>query len=163
MKTLIADVRKVFTGDFIMAEKTNSTGQPGKNFNEFLRDSLMVIVTLIFVMLYAAAFAGKFDPLKDNTLLTRLEPIIFILIGYYFARRPSRHSEQIFKEEINRLTQKTDAAQYAKEKAQIERETLEEKIKNARTALKTMASQETNNHQNAQNGTIKAALSILDS
>ena len=34
----------------------------------------MVIVTLIFVLLYAAAFTGKFDPLKDNTMLLRLEP-----------------------------------------------------------------------------------------
>jgi len=163
MKTLITDIRKNLTGDFTMTENTTNNEQTGKSVTEILRDSLMVIVTLIFVLLYAAAFAGKFDPLKDNTLLLRLEPIIFILIGYYFARRPSRQSEQLLKEEITRLTQKTDAAQYAKEKAQLEREVLEEKIKNARAALKMSVSKESNNHQNAQTETIKTVVGILDS
>jgi predicted nucleic acid-binding Zn-ribbon protein len=71
-------------------------------------------------------------------MLIRFEPIIFILIGYYFGRHPSRQNEKALKEEIQNQTSRADAAQYAKEKAQMERETLEEKIKNARTALKTI-------------------------
>jgi hypothetical protein len=133
-----------------MTEKNNING---KNIIGILSNLFMVILTLIFVLLYAAAFTGKFDPLKDNTMLLRLEPITFILIGYYFGRLPSRQNEQSLKDEIARQMQKADAAQYAKEKSQLEREMLEEKIKNARTAIKT------NDHPVFA----KTALEILDS
>jgi hypothetical protein len=133
-----------------MTEKNTTNG---KSITEILNNSIMVILTFIFVLLYAAAFTGKFDPFKDNTMLLKLEPIIFILIGYYFGRFPSRQNEQSLKEEIARQTQKADAAQYAKEKALQDREMLEEKIKNARTILKT----------DDQPKTAKVALGILDS
>lgn len=132
---------------------TEKTATNGKRITEILKDSLMVILTLTFVLLYAAAFTGKFDPLEANTTLLRLEPIIFILIGYYFGRLPSRQNEQSLKDEILRQTQRGDAAQYAKEKVQLERETLEEKRKNARTALKT----------DDQTKPVQAAIGILDS
>ncbi len=134
--------------------KTTTPTPDGKTFGDILKDSLVVILTLIFVLLYAAAFTGKFDPLKDNTMLLRLEPIIFILIGYYFARFPAKQSEKTLQEEITRQTSRADAAGYAKEKAQLEREILEEKIKNARAAL---------NSANGETKPNKAALGILDS
>ena len=138
--------------------KSASNISQGKSIAEILRDSMMVILTLTFVLLYAAAFTGKLDPLKDNTMLLRLEPIILVLIGYYFGRLPSRQNEKSLNNEIARQTQKADAAQYAKEKAQLERETLEEKIKNAKTALKTLPSTTAE-----QTKSLKAAVSILDS
>jgi septal ring factor EnvC (AmiA/AmiB activator) len=143
-----------------MTEKNNING---KNITVILNNSMMVILTLIFVLLYAAAFTGKFDPLKDNTILLRLEPITFILIGYYFGRMPSRQNEESLKEEIARQTQKADAAQYAKEKAQQECETLEEKIKNVKTTLKTIASVKTNANELSKNEYLQAVLNILDS
>ncbi len=142
-----------------MTEKSIQNDRKGKTVAEIIKDSLMVIITLIFVLLYAAAFTGKFDPLKDNTMLLRLEPLIFILVGYYFGRFPSRQNELSLKDEIARQTQKADAAQYAKEKAQLEREMLEEKIKNARTALKA----ETTGTRNAPTEAFKTAVGILDS
>ncbi|MGC2238538.1 MAG: hypothetical protein WA584_20455 [Pyrinomonadaceae bacterium] len=133
-----------------MTEKNTTDG---KSITEILKDLMMVILTLIFVLLYAAAFTGKLDPLKDNTMLIRLEPVIFILIGYYFGRQPSQQNEQSLKEEITRHTQKSDAVQAAKEKLLQEREMLEEKIKNARTTLKT----------DDQSMSAKAAIDILNS
>lgn len=150
MRILTAENQNLFIKNIAMTQKNITDG---KNFTEILKDSMMVILTLIFVLLYAAAFTGKFDPLKDNTMLVKLEPITFILIGYYFGRMPSRQNEQSLKEEIARQTQKADAAQYAKEKAQQEREMLEEKIKNVRTVVKT----------DDQTKYSKAALGILDS
>ena len=90
----------------------------------------MIVLTLIFVVFYAAALLGWLRPLSDVTLVTRLEPIVFVIIGYYFGRLPAQQNEQTLKEEIIRQTQKSDAAQQAKEKANQEREALEEKIKN---------------------------------
>lgn len=107
----------------------------GKDITAILNDSMMVILTLIFVLLYAAAFTSKFDPLKDNTTLLGLEPITFIIIGYYFGRLPSRQNELSLREEIARQIRKVDAAQCAKEKVLQECEMLEEKRKNARTIL----------------------------
>ena len=144
-----------------MNDTTTSNAPEKSNWTETVRNSLMVILTLIFVFLYAAAFSGKLDPLIDNTLLTRLEPLIFVIIGYYFGRLPFRQSAQTLKEEITRQTQRADAAQYAKEKAQLERESLEEKIKNARTALKTNMPPERITEE--QTKSVRAAIGILDS
>ena len=144
-----------------MTDKITPNTAREKNAVEILKDSLMVILTLIFVLLYAAAFAGKFDPLKDNTLLLRLEPIILILITFYFARLSSRQNERNLKDEISRLTQKADAAQYAKEKAQQERETLEERIRNAKTTLTALPHKPADDRTDTE--AVKAAVRILDS
>ena len=144
-----------------MTDKITPNTAREKNAVEILKDALMVILTLIFVLLYAAAFAGKFDPLKDNTLLLRLEPIILILITFYFTRLSSRQNERNLKDEIARLTQKADAAQYAKEKAQQERETLEERIRNAKTTLTALPHKRADERTDTE--AVKAAVRILDS
>lgn len=165
-KQEVCSARKyLFTKDFSMTDKTPSTAlSENKNITETIRNSLMVILMLIFVFLYAAAFYGKFDPLKDNTMLLRFEPLIFLLIGYYFARLPARQSEKMLKDEITRQMQKADAVQYAKEKAQQERETLEEKIKNAKMALEAIVPAANADKSNlVQIKSLKAAIGILDS
>ncbi len=145
-----------------MTDKTTPYTLREKSIAEFLKDSMMVILTLIFVLLYAAAFTGKLDPLKDNTLLLRLEPIILILTTYYFARLASQQNEKILKDEIARMAQKADAAQYAKEKVQQERETLEERIRNAKTTLKAIPPLKTTDEKDKTEA-FKAAVRILDS
>lgn len=105
------------------------------SFSAAIKDWVMVFLTLGFVVLYGLALLGKLRPLADSSMVSRLEPIIFVIIGYYFGRLPGQQNEQTLKEEIERQTQRADAAQYAKETALQSRETLEEKIKNARTAL----------------------------
>ena len=144
-----------------MADKFTQTVPNEKNIADLLRDWLMVILTLIFILLYAAAFGGKLDPLKDNTLLIRLEPIILILTSFYFGRLSSRGNEKNTKEEIARQTQKADAAQYAKEKAQQERESLEERIRNAKTTLKAIPLKPGDDRTAAE--AVRAAVRILDS
>jgi len=74
-------------------------------------------------------------PLADASMVSRIEPIIFVIIGYYFGRLPGQQNEQTLREEIGRQTQRADAAQHAKESALQTREALDEKVKNARTAL----------------------------
>jgi hypothetical protein len=143
-------------------KNTSNISQKEKDIAGMLRNFLMVILTLIFVFLYAAAFSGKLDPLRDSTMLLHLEPIIFILIGYYFGRLPAWQNEKSLKDEITRQIQKADAAQYAKEKAQQDREMLEEKIKNVKTTLKTIALPELNDAVSVQSKAVKAAVSMLD-
>ena len=95
----------------------------------------MVIVTLVFVILYAGVLLGWLKPLSDVTLVMRLEPIVFAIIGFYFGRMPAQQNEQNLKEEIDRQIKKADVAQTSCEQAQQEREALEEKLKNVQTIL----------------------------
>ena len=104
---------------------------------EVLKTWTMVVVTFVFVLLYAAALFGWLKPLSDVTAITHLEPLIFVTIGYYFGRLPAQQNEKTLKDEINRQAQKADAAQHAKEQIQQTRESLEERIKNVNAALTT--------------------------
>jgi hypothetical protein len=97
----------------------------------------MIALTVIFILLYSAALVGWLRPLADITMIARLEPIIFIIIGYYFGRLPAQQNELNLRQEIERLIRKSELAQRLKEQANSERETIEEKIKNARVALRT--------------------------
>lgn len=105
-----------------------------------LKSWLMLVMILNFVLLYMGALLGWLKPLNDITLVTHLEPILFIIIGYYFGRLPSEQNEQTLKEEIIRQTNKADAAQHSRETAQQEREVFEEKLKNVRAVLIPAAS-----------------------
>jgi hypothetical protein len=95
----------------------------------------MVVLTLIFITLYGAALTGLLKPLTDEKMVLRLEPIVFVIIGYYFGRLPGQQNEKALQREITRQAQRYDAAQSAKEQALQSSEALEEKIKNVKAAL----------------------------
>jgi hypothetical protein len=77
----------------------------------------MVGLTFIFVGLYFAALVGWLPPLADEKLVTRLEPIIFVIVGYYFGRLPGEQNEAALKQEINRQATNTDEAHKKLEQA----------------------------------------------
>jgi hypothetical protein len=116
---------------------TNTTRENVTAFEitEALKSWVMVILTFGFVALYGLALIGKLKPLADVSMVSRIEPIIFVIIGYYFGRLPSQQNEKTLKEEISRQTQRADAAQYAKENALQTRESLEEKLRNINATL----------------------------
>jgi hypothetical protein len=149
----------------------------GQDMADALKSWMMAALTIIFIALYGAALAGWLKPLDDDKMLLRLEPIIFVIIGYYFGRLPAQQNEKTLKNEIGRQTQKADAAQHAKEQAQQTRETLEEKVKNARAALAPAASAAASPKMMAESpdktnaparddtlrGSVTAAINILNS
>lgn len=104
-----------------------------------LKTWVMTILAVAFVLFYGAALIGWIKPLADDRAVAHLEPIIFAIIGYYFGRLPAQRNEKTLKGEIDRQTQKADAAQHAKEQALQAREALEEKVKNARVTLASSA------------------------
>ena len=119
--------------------KTTPDAVPGQSMTDALKGWVMVLMTLVFIVLYGLALVGRLKPLSDVSMVTRLEPIIFVIIGYYFGRMPAQQNEKTLKDEIGRQTQKADAAQHAKEQSLQSREALEEKIKNVRVALAAAA------------------------
>lgn len=119
----------------LMQERIQNDSPQGQTASDALKGWVMVALTLVFVLLYSAALTGWLMPLPDEKMVMRLEPIIFVIVGYYFGRLPAQENERSLKGEINRQTQKADAAQHAKEQSQQSREALEEKLKNVRAAL----------------------------
>ena len=111
----------------------------GEHIANALIGWVMVTLTLMFVLLYSAALIGWLKPLADEKMIMHLEPIIFIIIGYYFGRLPSQQNEKRLRDEITRQTQKADEALYAKEYAQEANEALEERMKNIVGALNAVA------------------------
>ncbi|HVE59414.1 MAG TPA: hypothetical protein VNB22_21570 [Pyrinomonadaceae bacterium] len=141
-----------------------------------LKNWIMIVLTLIFVFLYTAALLGWLKPLSDITLVMRLEPILFVILGYYFSSLPAQQTQTALKEEIARQTKRADAAQYSREQSQQERDALEEKLKNVRTVLMPAAGKrlsktlidssfktDKENNSEALQYSISAALNILNS
>lgn len=123
-----------------MADENKTGNNAHQSVSDSLKGWLMVALTLIFILLYVAALFGLIKPLTDISVITRLEPIIFVIIGYYFGRLPAQANENTLKSEIDRQTQKAAAAQQIKENALLKQEALEEKIRNAKSTLAPPAS-----------------------
>jgi len=104
-----------------------------------LKNWIMVVLTLVFISLYGAALIGWLKPLADEKMVMRLEPILFVIIGYYFGRLPGQQNEKTLKQEMTRQTQRADASQSVKEQALQSNEALEEKIKNVKATLASEA------------------------
>ena len=139
---------------------------------DVIKGWLMILLTIAFVVLYGLALMGKIRPLADVSIVSRIEPIIFVIIGYYFGRSPAMQNEQSLKDEIARQTQKADAAQHAKEQALQSREVFEEKLKNVNITLSRTASNlsstarstaGTNGQQEELRHSVDTALVILKS
>jgi hypothetical protein len=127
-----------------------------------LRSWIMVFLTLTLVLLYAAGLLGWFKPLADEKMALRLEPIIFVIVGYCLGRLPSQQNERALKEEIGRYAQKVDAAQHAKDQALQALAALEEKVKNVTSAVAPVATRKQGTDDKL-NGALTAALEILNS
>jgi hypothetical protein len=138
---------------------------------ETFKEWVMIVLTFAFVILYGLALVGKLRPLADLSIVSRLEPIIFVIIGYYFGRLPAQQNEITLKKEIGRQMLRADAADQAKETAFRSRDTLDEKVKNARTALASSPLIQDANAKAANNaglanlphGSIAVAFNILKS
>jgi hypothetical protein len=115
---------------------------------ETLRGWILVVLTFVFVALYTAALLGWIRPLPDNQVVLRLEPIIAVIIGYYFGRVPGEKNEKTLKQQVEREAQKAGDAEEEKKgaedretAAQMDRAALEQKMKSAKAALAPAAAQ----------------------
>jgi hypothetical protein len=114
-----------------------TTGDTGQTMQETMRSWMMIVLTLVFVAIYVGALLGLIPGSNktDAPTLSRIESIVFVIIGYYFGRLPAQATEQTLKGEINRQAQKADVAEQVKTTALQEKQGLQEKVKNAKAAL----------------------------
>ena len=83
-----------------------------------LKSWVMVGLTTVFVGLYFAALVGWLPPVQDNEpLIAHLEPIIFVIVGYYFGRLPGQENEKTLKDEIGRQTKDAREARTKQDQA----------------------------------------------
>lgn len=79
------------------------------------RKWMVVAISVLFVGLYVGASLGLIDGKPNADLLGVLQPIVWVIIGYYFGRSPGEKVESRLKEQVD----KSDAeAKDAKEKAE---------------------------------------------
>jgi len=52
-----------------------------------------------FCFVVRSRAAGLAQPLADEKMVLRLEPIIFVIIGYYFGRLPGQQNEKTLRNE----------------------------------------------------------------
>jgi len=125
----------------------------------------MVFMTLVFIVLYGLALMGKLKPWGDISVVLRLEPMIFVLLGYYFGRLPCHQNEGLLEKEIDRQTKRADAAHQARETALQSRDALDERLKNVQTVLASerFSLSKGTAGTTDQMGAVSAALKILNS
>jgi hypothetical protein len=109
----------------------------GQPMQESVRTWVMAALTFIFVALYAAALFGLVPGPGASALqtATRIESIVFVIIGYYFGRLPAQATERTLKGEIQRQSGKAEDAEEKKSASQQETQALREKVKNTRAVL----------------------------
>lgn len=65
-----------------------------------LRNWLMVFLASVFILSYCAVLLGWLRPLSDVGMVYRLEPIIFIIVGYYVGKTAGRRDQGMSRLEI---------------------------------------------------------------
>ncbi|MEQ1764253.1 MAG: hypothetical protein ABL984_14070 [Pyrinomonadaceae bacterium] len=101
----------------------------------------MAVLTIVFLSLYLSALIGWLRPISDITMIARLEPILFLIFGYYFGRVPAREADQRLQKEYDHLFRKHELANRQREQSKAEKEAVEEKIRNVRIALRSELSE----------------------
>ena len=103
----------------------------------FRRPLFAGAVLLLGILYYIAVIGGFRLPIDISVI--KFEPILFVILGYFFGRLPARQQAHLLQQEIHWQSQRADAAQHAKEQAIQAQETVEERLKNVRIALDSMA------------------------
>lgn len=122
---------------------------------------LSLIVALMFVSLYAAVSIGWLRPTSDISSLTRLEPILFLFVGYYFALSFSMADKRGLREEVERQKLRADDEAAARQAAEQATNFLTEKIKNADCVLRQMESDAPTGNKESVTNPLKVARRIL--
>lgn len=109
--------------------------QTAPSMIDSLKSWTMVIITLVFVVLYALSLA-KVGGLVEGAI-KELQPIVFVIIGYYFGRLPSEQVEGALAKQVRDQANNAAAGRNAERTAAVERGIFEEKIKNTKALLES--------------------------
>jgi hypothetical protein len=66
-----------------------------------MKAMVIVALTFVFVSLYIAAMFGKLGVTPDEKAIALLQPVVYVIIGYYFGRMPSEANEKRLQNEAD--------------------------------------------------------------
>lgn len=99
------------------------------------RTVMVLSISIVFVLLYVAALLGWGGLAPNKEALAFIQPVVWVIIGYYFGRVPGERNESRLKEQAD---QNGDAAKSATKTASEARARLvatETRLAAARTVL----------------------------
>jgi hypothetical protein len=105
--------------------------------NKDPRTWVMVCLTAVFVVLYVLTLFGWISAQEpaDQSILVRLEPILFAIIGYYFGREPSVRNENRLSSEADEERKRRNVAQDAERAEAVKKARADQTISNTLAAL----------------------------
>jgi hypothetical protein len=107
----------------------------GVKMPEDVKTWVIVVLTFVFIALYVGEFAGVVPAPKDLGAVARLEPIIFVIIGYYFGRLPSAQNEKNLKDQVKQKSDEADAVKKDRDDAVAQAAKAVQKLKDVDAAL----------------------------
>lgn len=141
---------------------TDNTNTPAITLiTDSLKSWTMAIITLVFVALYALSLAGKAGLASEA--LNNLQPIVFVIIGYYFGRLPSQPVETALQEQIRSQGTREDAARSAEKKAATDLVASEERMKTTMAILETGRSKIGSEASETGSAFVETAIKVLNS
>ncbi len=99
-----------------------------------MKKIVVVALTALFVVLYVLAIVGnRWSP--NDSAVRLLQPIVYVIIGYFFGRMPSEANEKAQRAETDRQAGNANAAREAERAGATKQARLETKIRGAQALL----------------------------
>jgi hypothetical protein len=144
-----------------------------KDGEDPLKKGTIAVLTLIFVALYVAGIIGVWrgDSAVNSKAITLLQPIVYVIIGYYFGRMPAEKTENALKEQADKKDKEAGAANTeaarSSTKLQATKSVLEKAVGHTGVAppsgfAQTLSTTKASN-EDALKITIVQALNVIDS
>lgn len=104
---------------------------------EGVKGWVMVFLSLVFLLLYVLALFSLIPDLTDGKvkLLTHLEAVLFVIIGYYFGRVPGEQNEKTLRGQLSHEKQDAALERQGRATAENETATLRTKLTDVRATL----------------------------
>lgn len=75
-----------------------------------VKTTVIVTLTVVFVGLYIAAMFGWTSWKPDGAAIPLLQPVVYVIIGYYFGRIPAEATERKLRSDVETNAQKANKA-----------------------------------------------------
>lgn len=80
------------------------------NGEDPVKKTIIVVLTVVFVALYVTAIVGTSKWDSDTMAIQLLQPIVYVIIGYFFGRMPSEPTEKALRKDAQEKGKQADDA-----------------------------------------------------
>lgn len=75
-----------------------------------MKKTIIVALTIVFTGLYVIAILGRWKWNSDKEAIQLLQPIVYVIIGYFFGRMPSEATERSLRSAAEEKAQQASDA-----------------------------------------------------